>query len=560
MKGQVVSKGIAIGTVKRIEAYKPVGLIKTQDINGALELLEASKERTSNELKALVEKTRANVGDKEAQIFEAHLMILDDPTLQPSIEAVIKNDAFSAETVVEKVLSNMEEMFKNLESDYMKERALDIFDIKKRWVKNILRPDSILTESDQAVILYAEELTPSDTLDMDLSTVQGLLMEKGGVTSHTAILAQSMDIPAMVGCGPLDLDHGQLIILDANDGTVLSNYSEDTLSKYQVKREQELEEKEALKLYKECMGKTLDGKRVEIAANIAGLKDIESVHANGGEGVGLFRTEFVYMNRNTPPSEDEQYSIYKKIVVGLDGKPIIFRTMDIGGDKEVPYLNMPLEPNPFLGYRAIRYCLDEVAFFKTQIRAILRASIYGNLKIMFPMIGSIKQFLEAKEIVQACRDDLKAEGLDLKEIPIGIMIEIPSAAILAEQFAKYVDFFSIGTNDLTQYTLAVDRQNEAVGDLYDYFDPAVLSLIHHVIKVGKKTGTWVGMCGSAAGDPMMIPLLVSWGIDELSMSTSQILAAKKIVCNMTANEVKIDDFLLCHDAKYIRRRLKKMDF
>lgn len=555
MKGQVVSKGIAIGTVKRIEAYKPVGLIKTDHIPQALEELMTSFERTLKELKALIIKTRENVGDKEAQIFEAHAMILEDPTLLPSIEDAINKDCLKAESAVEKVLTGMEEMFKNLDSDYMKERALDIFDIKKRWVNNIVHNDFEDKDQAEAVILVAEELTPSDTLDMDLSTVEGLLMEKGGLTSHTAILAQSMDIPAMVGCGPLDLEQGQLIILDANEGLLIKNYSEETLSSFQEKRADEIKAKEALKFYKDRLGMTEDGKRVEIAANIAGFKDVESVHEHGGEGVGLFRTEFVYMNRNTPPSENEQFEIYKKILVALDQKPIIFRTMDIGGDKEVPYLNMPEEPNPFLGYRAIRYCLDEVAFFKTQIRAILKASTFGKVKIMFPMIGSVKQFIEAKRIVDECRKEVMDEGFELGDIPLGIMIEIPSAAILAEQFAKYVDFFSIGTNDLTQYTLAVDRQNEAVGNLYDYFDPAVLSLIHHVIKVANKTNTWVGMCGSAAGDPDMIPLLVSWGIDEISMSTSQILEAKKIVCSMRINDRDINEFLECHDAEAVKNRL-----
>ncbi|MCH4889531.1 phosphoenolpyruvate--protein phosphotransferase [Acidaminobacter sp. JC074] len=553
MSGSIVSRGIAIGRVMRIEPYKPVGLIKTEDTEGAKSLLLKSMTQTSEELNALVDKTRENVGDHEAAIFEAHLMILSDPTLLPQIESIIEHDSLSAASAVESVLSSMEDMFKNLDSDYMKERALDIYDIKKRWVKNILSPTDNNISLSSGVILVAEELTPSDTLELDMSKVEGLLMEKGGLTSHTAILAQSMDIPAMVGCGSLEnLTQNTMLILDARQGEIILDFDDKILSDYQKLKEEEAKEKEALKRFVDVKGQTKDGKRVEIASNIAGIDDIKGVHENGGEGVGLFRTEFVYMNRSSAPTEEEQFKIYKKIVEGLKGKPIIFRTMDIGGDKEVPYLNMPAEPNPFLGFRAVRYCLQDKNLFKAQIRAILRASAYGSIKIMFPMIGSIRQFLDAKALVETCKNELKSEGIKINDVPLGIMIEIPSAAILSEEFAKYVDFFSIGTNDLTQYTLAVDRQNESVSELYDYFDPAVLSLIQHVIKVANKTKTWVGMCGSAAGDPLMIPLLVSWGIDEISMASSQILKAKQIVSEMTLKPIEMEQIMACYDAKAVR--------
>jgi len=559
MKGSIVSKGIAIGAVMRIEPYKPVGLVKTDNIEVAAKELHESMILTSDEIKNLIIKTRENVGEKEAQIFEAHLMILEDPTLLPQLNDSIKADNISAASAVEKVLTSMEDMFKNLDSDYMKERALDIYDIKKRWVKNILHPGNYRAMESNSVILVAEELTPSDTLEIDLSTVKGLMMEKGGLTSHTAILAQSMDIPAIVGCGDLSyLNQDQEIIMDTIDSCLLTDFDISTRKSYEKKQEALSHEKESLRLFKDKVAITSLGQKVEIAANIAGLRDLEALHEYGAEGVGLFRTEFVYMNRSKAPTEDEQYQIYKDIVEGMDGKPIIFRTMDIGGDKEVAYMNMPKEENPFLGYRAIRYCLDDIDLFKEQLRAIYRVSSLGTVKIMFPMIGSVKQFIEAKKIAQTCIKELEEEGIKLSDVPLGIMIEIPSAAILAEQFSKHVDFFSIGTNDLTQYTLAVDRQNEIISDLYDYFDPSVMSLIHHVLEVSKKTNTWVGMCGSAAGDPLMIPVLTSWGIDELSMSATQVLKAKQTVCNMTNESYDIEKIKSCYDAKEVRAYIESI--
>ena len=558
MAGIIVSSGIAMGKVKRIEAYGPVGLEKTQDIDQALLTLEKSLTTMDHKLINLQEKTKKLLGEKEAQIFEAHRMIIKDPTLMPQIIDIIKKEHLSPGAAVEKVLTDMELMFKHLDSDYMKERALDIFDIKKRWV-SLLRGNDSFENLSEPVILIAEELTPSDTLEMDLELVSGLVMEKGGKTSHTAILAQSMGIPAIVGYGPISLESGVDVILDGDQGLLIDDYDQETLSDYQKKLDLYLSEKEMLKKYLARPSQTLDGKYIELAGNIAGIQDLEALKTYHADGVGLFRTEFIYMNRSKAPTEDDQYDIYKKIVLAMDQKPIIFRSMDIGGDKEVPYLDMPKEHNPFLGYRAIRYCLDHVDFFKAQINAILRASVYGKVKLMFPMIGSVSQFIEAKKVVLKCMEDLKSKGQAFDaSMEIGIMIEIPSAAIQVKAFAKHVDFFSIGTNDLTQYTLATDRQSEYVSGLYDYFDPAVLSLIHQVIKVSNETNTWVGMCGSAAGDPLMIPLLIKWGIDEMSMSPSQIPKAKSILCEMDTREDKnlTLEILSAEDGTMVRKILE----
>lgn len=539
MKGSIVSKGVAIGIVKRIEPYASIGFEKTNQKEYEIAKLKETQKTVVETLKHLAEKTKVNVGQKESEIFQAHQMIIEDPTLMPQIEALIENENRTAPSAVEKVLTDMEEMFKQLDSEYMRERALDIYDIKKRWIKH-LKGQNISVDLTEPVILVAEDLTPSDTLELDLNLIAGLIMEKGGVTSHTAILAQSMDIPAIVGCGPLDLPLNVKIILDANQGQIIEAYNEETYNGYLDQLEIQVKEKIALKAFVKMRGITKNQQAVEIGCNIAGLKDVEGVLETGADGVGLFRTEFVYMNRQSAPSEEEQFKIYSNIVKKLEGKPIIFRTMDIGGDKAVDYLNMPKEHNPFLGYRAIRYCLNEVEFFKTQIRAILRATVYGKIKIMFPMIGNVSQFLEAKAIVKSVEKELLEKEIPVKAYELGIMVEIPSAAILAKSFAKHVDFFSIGTNDLTQYTVAVDRQNEQISQLYDYFDPAVLNLIHQVIQVGNDTNTFVGMCGSAAGDPLMIPILMAWGIDELSMASSQVLKAKQLINTLDTHDIKVN--------------------
>lgn len=561
MKGKVVSKGITIGNVLKIEPYKPIGIIVATNTITELERYNISFKTTGLELTELFNKTKEKIGEKEASIFEAHKMILEDPVLSEQVTGKISELNCIAESAIEIVMDDMAEMFKAMDSEYMQERAVDMMDIKKRLIKNMSKKtESISTEGDK-VILVAEELTPSDTLELDLSTVGGLLMEKGGVTSHTAILAQAMKIPAFVGCGKLlnTLNNGQRILIDAETPIIITELTQEIESEYaekiEILRIKELE----LKTMIGQKSITLDNIEVEIGANIAGLEDLDSVIENDAEAIGLFRTEFIYMNRESAPSEEKQFDVYSKVLKKMNGKPVIFRTMDIGGDKEVPYLKMPKEHNPFLGYRAIRYCLNEPEIFKTQLRAIIRASVYGSAKIMFPMISSVHEFLKAKEIYEEVRRDLLNEGLTLEsKIPLGIMVEIPSVAIMARNFAKYVDFFSIGTNDLTQYTLAVDRQNEVISDLYDYFSPSVLFLIKHVIEVGKETNTWVGMCGSAAGDTDMIPLLLTWGIDEISMPASLILEARKCTRTISTEQIKEKAKLVVEsdDASIVKQILK----
>lgn len=537
MLGRVVSKGIGIGYVHRIESYEAIGSIKTDDVEKDMALMKKSHQATKLEIQSLAVKTREEIGDEEAAIFEAHLMMLDDPTLMVQVEEKINEESLTAASAIEAVLDAMKAMFENMDNDYMKQRGVDMLDIKKRWIKNTLdKPSDVLI--DRPVILVAEDITPSDLLQIDQEMIVGLMMAKGGTTSHSAILAQAMDIPCVVGCGKVIVDEGQLIVLDANKNILLTDFSEETLNSYREAVRKEKAEKEALKGLLKLETVTKDGQTVELAANIAGPQDIIQTVEYGAEGIGLFRTEFIYMNRNTAPSEEEQYSIYKKVLEGMNHLPVIIRTMDIGGDKKVPYLSMPEEENPFLGYRAIRYCLNEIDFFKTQLRAIFRASQYGQVKIMFPMISSISEFLDAKKIVDEVRKGLIEEGIDVAEVPLGIMIEIPLAAIMTEQFCDHVDFFSIGTNDLTQYTLAVDRQNEKISELYNYYHPAVLSLIRHVIITAKKHDKWVGMCGSAAGDPDLIPYLMAWGIDELSMASTQLLKAKAKIRGM-----KVSDYI-----------------
>ncbi len=531
MKGQVVQKGIAIGHVRWIQEESHVEITYVEDPKPEIQAFQDAIETARQDLSKLKKKASIEAGEHEAQIFEAYLMMLDDPSLIEPVLDHITNEGLNAISACYKVYGQTIEMFENLEDDYLKQRATDIRDLRKRLIGNLTGVDKTVG-SDSSVILVAHEITPSDTLEMDRNLLAGMLMMTGGETSHTAILAQSLGIPALVGCGDSlkDIEDGALVVLDGMQGQVIVNPDEAVLDKYKKMQIAYQEEKNELKRFIGLKSQTQSGQLVEIAANIAGPSDLISVLENDAEGVGLFRTEFIYMNRTSAPNLQEQIEIYKEILVGLDGKTIIFRTMDIGGDKEVDYLGIETEANPFLGYRAIRYCLKEKDFFKTQISAILQAAVHGKAKIMFPMISSVEEFLEAKGLVQEVMNELDQEGIAYDaSVPLGIMIEIPAAAILVDDFAEHVDFFSIGTNDLTQYTLAVDRQNSLIAHLYDPMHPAVLSLIEKVVKTGKKTDTWVGMCGNAASDPRMIQKLMEWGIDEISVSPSKVLECRKYI-------------------------------
>ena len=534
MSGQVVQTGIAIGRVRWVAELGQVGVVKAENPAFELESLRDAVSTAQRQLEKLKEKTEAEAGKHEAEIFEAHLMMLSDPSILDPIKDLIQEESRTALSASESVYDQTISMFESLDDAYLKQRALDVRDIKKR-VMGILSGDlkaEANADSDDKIILVAEEITPSDTLEVERKKLAGMLMMTGGETSHTAILAQSLSIPAIVGCGQglNALEEGDMIVIDGMEGKIISRPSEAVIAEYEEKKAAYEAERDALRAFVGMSSSTQSGRTVEIAANIAGPEDIEAVLLNDAEGVGLFRTEFIYMNRTEPPTEEDQIAIYTKILKGLGDKPVIFRTMDIGGDKEVSYLNIGNEANPFLGYRAIRYCLREPEIFKTQISAILQAAVHGNAKIMFPMISSVGEFLKAKAFVEEVKEALKAAGKAFADhVALGIMVEIPSAAILADTFADHVDFFSIGTNDLTQYTLAVDRQNSEIADLYDYMHPAVLSLVERVVKTGREKGVWVGMCGNAAADPRMIEKLMAWGIDEISMSPTKVLESRKFV-------------------------------
>jgi phosphotransferase system enzyme I (PtsI) len=431
-------------------------------------------------------------------------------------------------------------MFESMDNEYMKERAADIRDVTKRVIGHLLGVEipnpSMISEE---VIIIAEDLTPSDTAQLNRQYVLGFTTDIGGRTSHSAIMARSMEIPAVVGTktATADIKNGDIVIVDGIDGDVIVNPSEDVIAGFEKKKAQyEVQKAEWAKLVNEETV-TKDGQHVELAANIGTPDDVRGVLENGGEAVGLYRTEFLYMGRDQLPTEDEQFEAYKAVLERMEGKPVVVRTLDIGGDKELPYLNLPKEMNPFLGFRAIRLCLEEQDIFRTQLRALLRASTFGNLKIMFPMIAVVDEFRQAKAILLEEKQKLVNEGVQVSDhIEIGMMVEIPSTAVLADQFAKDVDFFSIGTNDLIQYTMAADRMNERVSYLYQPYNPAILRLVTLVIEAAHKEGKWVGMCGEMAGDPLAIPVLLGLGLDEFSMSATSILPARSLIKNLSKEE------------------------
>lgn len=542
-KGIGASPGIAIGKVlllkqENIKVEKKQINNIVDEVNKFNNALKKSKEQ----LEHIIQETKKNLGEDKSQIFEAHIMVLEDPELVNSTINKIKEDSVNAEYAFENVSNMFISMFESLEDEYMRERADDIKDISIRVLKNLLGIENKdLSNLDDHVILVATDLIPSVTATMDKDKVLGFMTDIGGRTSHTAIMARSIEIPAIVGLKTItnNVEDGDYVILNGETGEVIINPNQEEIDKYEeIKKQYELTKKELSQL----VGKpsiTTDGKHVEIAGNIGTPDDIKGLLENDAEGVGLFRTEFIYMNRDQLPNEEEQFQAYKQVIEAMDNKPVIIRTLDIGGDKKLSYLEIQDEMNPFLGYRAIRLCLDRKEIFITQLRALLRASVYGNLKIMFPMISSVEELIEAKEILKTVKQDLDKEEIKYKkDIEIGMMIEVPSVAIISDLLAKHVDFFSIGTNDLVQYTTAVDRMNEKISHLYNPFNPAVLRLIKMVIENAHKEGIWVGMCGEIAGDIRMIPILLGMGLDEFSMSAISILKARKMIRSLNQKEMK----------------------
>ncbi|CCY50435.1 MAG: phosphoenolpyruvate--protein phosphotransferase [Peptostreptococcus anaerobius] len=563
IKGIGASPGIAIGKALVLE-HKEMVIEKKENVNVKVEVekLNSAVDTSKKELSAVKEKVAKELGEEEAEIFGAHLLVLEDPEFIGEAENKIKNESLNAEYALNEVKDMFVSIFESMDNDYMRERAADVKDVTNRVLRHILGIKIIdLSNLSDEVVLIAHDLTPSDTATMDKKKVLGFLTNIGGRTSHTAIMSRTLEIPAIVGLSDVTdkVKDSDMIVFDGDKGIVIVSPEEDVVAEYQEKKRIFEEDKKALELLKGQPSVTTDGKHVELAGNIGTPNDLEGLINNDAEGVGLYRTEFLYMDSDEFPSEEIQFEAYKKVLEGMNGKPVVIRTLDIGGDKKLSYFEMEEEMNPFLGYRAIRLCLDRTDIFKTQLRALFRASVYGKLRIMFPMISSLEELLAAKAICEEVKSDLKAEGLGYSDdVEIGMMIEIPSAAVISDLLAKHVDFFSIGTNDLIQYTCAVDRMNQKISYLYNQFNPAVLRLIKMVIKNAHAEGKWVGMCGESAGDQMMIPILLGFGLDEFSMSPISILRARRLINSVSEKDMQAlsDKVLEFGTAKEIESYMK----
>ena len=544
LQGIAASDGIAIAKVYTLtEPDLSFTKISVEDTDNEISRLEKALEVSTKEIELIKETALKNLGEEEAQVFEAHLMVLSDPELVCQVKDAITSQKVNAEHALKEVSDMFISIFAGMEDNpYMQERAADIRDVSKRILANLLgvKIPSPATIKDEVVVV-AGDLTPSDTAQLNRKYVKAFVTDIGGRTSHSAIMARSLEIPAIVGTKEITslAKDGDLIIIDGLSGDVFLNPSEDVVAEYRAKAEAFAAQQAEWEKLKDADTFTKDGHQVELAANIGTPKDLEGVIHNGAEGVGLYRTEFLYMDSHDMPTEEDQFEAYKAVLEGMNGKPVVVRTMDIGGDKELPYLPLPHEMNPFLGYRAIRISLNEPEMFRTQLRALLRASVYGKLRIMFPMIATLNDFRGAKALLLEEKAKLVAEGVAVSDdIQVGIMIEIPAAAVLAHQFAKEVDFFSIGTNDLIQYTMAADRMNERVSYLYQPYNPSILTLIKHVIDSAHKEGKWAGMCGEMAGDQTAVPLLVGLGLDEFSMSASSVLKTRSLISKLTLEDMK----------------------
>lgn len=543
LKGIGASAGIAIAKAYRLEEPDlTVEKKNISDLEAEVNRFEQAIENSKQELETIKNHALKELGEDKAEIFSAHLLVLSDPELLNPIKDKIKSDSVNAEFALKETADMFVSMFESMDNEYMKERAADIRDVTKRVTGHLLGVEipnpSLISEE---VIIVSGDLTPSDTAQLNRRFVKGFTTDIGGRTSHSAIMARSLEIPAVVGTKAVtkEIQNGVTVIVDGINGDVIIDPSQDVISQYEQKHQKFLEQKaEWAKLVNEPTV-TNDGHHVELAANIGTPDDVKGVLENGGEAVGLYRTEFLYMGRDQLPTEEEQFDAYKTVLERMGGKSVVVRTLDIGGDKELPYLELPKEMNPFLGYRVIRLCLDEQEIFRTQLRALLRASTYGNLKIMFPMIATVNEFRQAKAVLLEEKEKLQAEGHQVSDdIEVGMMVEIPATAVIADQFAKEVDFFSIGTNDLIQYTMAADRMNEQVSYLYQPYNPAILRLITLVIEAAHKEGKWVGMCGEMAGDEIAIPILLGLGLDEFSMSATSILPARTQISKLSKKETE----------------------
>ncbi len=544
LQGIAASDGIAIAKVYTLtEPDLTVTKVTVEDSEKEVSRLDDALAASIKDVDLIKETALKNLGEEEAQVFDAHLMVLSDPELIGQVKDSITSNKVNAESALKEVTDMFISIFAGMEDNpYMQERAADIRDVSKRVLAHLLgvKIPSPATIKDE-VIIVAADLTPSDTAQLNRQYVKAFVTDIGGRTSHSAIMARSLEIPAIVGTKEVTsiAKDGDIIIVDGLSGDVFLNPSEEVIAEYRAKAEAFAAQQAEWEKLKDSKTYTKDGHQVELAANIGTPKDLEGVVNNGAEGVGLYRTEFLYMDSHEMPTEEDQFEAYKAVLEGMNGKPVVVRTMDIGGDKELPYLPLPHEMNPFLGYRAIRISLNEPEMFRTQLRALLRASVYGKLRIMFPMIATLNDFRGAKALLEEEKAKLIAEGVEVSDdIQVGIMIEIPAAAVLAHQFAKEVDFFSIGTNDLIQYTMAADRMNERVSYLYQPYNPSILTLIKHVIDSAHKEGKWAGMCGEMAGDQTAVPLLVGLGLDEFSMSASSVLKTRSLISKLTLSDMQ----------------------
>lgn len=537
LKGIAASDGVAVAKAYLL-VQPDLSFNKTsvEDTDAEATRLDDALAKSTEELQAIRDKAAQSLGEAEAQVFDAHLMVLSDPEMVGQIKQNIQDNKINAEAALKEVTDMYIGMFEAMDDNaYMQERAADIRDVAKRILAHLLgvtlpNPSMINEE----VIVVAHDLTPSDTAQLDRTYVKAFVTDIGGRTSHSAIMARSLEIPAIVGTKEITdkVKAGDILAVNGIIGDVIIDPTDAEKSEFEAEAKAYADQKAEWDKLKNAETVTADGKHVELAANIGTPKDLEGVHKNGGEAVGLYRTEFLYMDSSDFPTEEDQYQAYKAVLEGMEGKPVVVRTMDIGGDKELPYLTLPHEMNPFLGYRALRISLSELGdgMFRTQMRALLRASVHGNLRIMFPMVATLKEFRAAKAIFEDEKQKLVNEGVEVSnDIQVGIMIEIPAAAVLADKFAKEVDFFSVGTNDLIQYTMAADRMNERVSYLYQPYNPSILRLIKNVIDAAHAEGKWAGMCGEMAGDQTAVPLLLGMGLDEFSMSATSILKTRSLM-------------------------------
>lgn len=564
ISGILASPGIVFGkalVLKDEEIVLNTAKITSSQIDAEIDKFRDGREKAVAQLTAIKEKAEKTLGEEKAAIFDGHLMILEDEELEAEIIDFIRSHLSTADVASSTIIDQQVAMFEDIDDEYLKERAGDIRDIGNRLVKNILNMNIIdLGEINEKVILVARDLTPSETAQLNLDNVLGFITDIGGRTAHTSIMARSLELPAIVGTNvaTTKIQTDDELILDAINNAIYINPSIEDSERLKQQQQQLAEEKAELAKLKDLPAITLDGHKVEVGGNIGTVRDIEGVHRNGAECVGLYRTEFLFMDRDQLPTEEEQFVAYKDVVEAMDGKLVVLRTMDIGGDKDLPYMDLPKEMNPFLGWRAVRIALDRREILNAQLRAVLRASAFGRLAVMFPMIISVDEIRTLKAVIEELKQELRDEGKAFDEdIQIGVMVETPSAAVVAKFLAKEVDFFSIGTNDLTQYTLAVDRGNELISHLYNPLTPSVLNLIKQVIDASHAEGKWTGMCGELAGDERATLLLLGMGLDEFSMSSISVPSVKKIIRNANMNEAQLlaEEVLALPTAAEISERL-----